>query len=298
MNQNIQKLALVMASDEKYVSHLRTAIKSIRKYNSQLNIHIFSCSDISSVLVNSGNCQLHQVVIPENFKHAFKTNSELEHSATRIAKLESMTINGSENIMYIDSDIVAFTDIERIVSELPIPNDNIPVVYLLLRRPQIISISDISWLYFKNSSEMTTQQMTDLVNTTFNTNYTEQKLLTLNCWNGGVVYGNAKGVHLLCDTWKRYYEKMLMGKNKDSFIPNDQLCLWLVTDQLANRMTIKELPLSWNFMPGHALEELMKKPNPSIKEIKESLNGVNILHLAQNKTDIWAQILINDINSN
>jgi len=191
-----------------------------------------------------------------------------------------------------------FTDIERITSELPIFDNNIPVVYLLLRRPKIISITDISWLYFKNSSEMTIQQMADLVNVTFDTKYTEQKLLALNCWNGGVVYGNAKGVHLLCNMWKKYYETMLTGKNKDYFIPNDQLCLWLATDQMANRMTIKELPLSWNFMPGHALEELMKKSCPSIKEVKESLDGVNILHLAQNKTDIWAQILINDINSN
>ncbi|MFA6518111.1 MAG: glycosyltransferase [Candidatus Shapirobacteria bacterium] len=294
-----QPFGLVMASDEKYTTYLKTAIRSIRKLNSHLPIHVYSCSNIKNITDQGDQyCQIKKVKVPQDLKESLGATSELEHSLTRIAKLESMSDENFNSLMYIDSDILALEDVDKITTELEVGDSNKPVVYLLLRRPGRLSITDISWLYFKDSSQLSAQQMADLVNNTFETNYSAERLLNIRCWNGGIIYGSSDGIRILAGLWKKFYLQMLTGKNKNSFIPNDQLCLWLAIDQLENELTVRELPLAWNFMPGHALEEIMKKTNPSPQEIRESLAGVKILHLAQNKTDVWAQILINEVNSN
>jgi lipopolysaccharide biosynthesis glycosyltransferase len=292
--KNRKDLTIVMASDEKYLAYLEIAVKSIRKHNTSIPIKIFSCSPISFLETVNKKVVKVQVKPPKGLRSHLESTSAYNHALTRIAKLASMTNVESENILYLDSDIIALTDIEKISEEL---ETNRNTIYLLLRRPQSISLLDIAWLYFKNSTQMTTEEMTEVVNDTFSTNYSSKSLLRLNCWNGGIVYGSGIAVKRLAEQWRQNYIKMLTGKNRDSFIPNDQLCLWITVDQLKNKIDFKELPLSWNFMPGHAVEDLVKNPNPSPDEIKKTLKAVNILHLAQNKTDVWAQILINEISS-
>lgn len=292
---NKNDLTIVMASDEKYLVYLEIAVKSIRKYNSSIPIQIYSCNPINFLeTIDENGIDKILVTTPKNFRSNFDNTSVYNHAMTRIAKLASMVEVESNYVLYLDSDIIVLTDIANISRELEVNKSS---VYLLLRRPQMISLLDISWLYFKNSARMSPKEIVNLVNDTFSTNYSSKSLINLNCWNGGIIYGHSKTVKKLAQQWRENYLKMLTGKNKDLFIPNDQLCLWIAADQLKNEINFKELPLSWNFMPGHAAENLVKKPNPSPEEIKTFLKGVNILHLAQNKTDMWAQILINEINS-
>lgn len=290
------KMSIVMASDEKYISYLEIAIKSIRKHNASIPIKIFSCNPIGFLdSIEEQGVEKIQVKLPKDFRTHFDTISAYNHALTRIAKLNSITSTSeSENVLYLDSDIIALTDVEKIANELKTQEDT---VYLLLRRPQIVSLLDIGWLYFKNSSKMSPDELAQLTNDTFSTNYTGNSLLQLDCWNTGVIYGPSAAVQKLSKAWMKNYLQILTGKNKDSFIPNDQLSFWVTADQLKGSIHLKELPLSWNFMPGHAAEDLVKKPNPSPEEVQEALKDVNILHLAQNKTDVWAQILINDISS-
>jgi lipopolysaccharide biosynthesis glycosyltransferase len=195
-------------------------------------------------------------------------------------------------MMFVDSDVLVLDDLKKITEELELKGSDKPIVYMLLRRPQLLSLNDIGWLYLRDAPGLSFQQMADLINETFSLDYSADQLQNVNCWNSGIVYGSPEGIKMLADQWSKYYTVMLTGKNKDSFIPNDQLCLWLAIDHLVDKVTVKELPLAWNFMPGHALEKIMSKATPSLDEIKASLRGVRILHFAQNKADSWVQRLI------
>lgn len=291
-----QSLGITLASDERYVPYMTTALRSIRRHNSTIPLDVYSCGRIEPLLpLQEVNARLHQVTVPQNLIASLDTE-DLTHASTRVAKLESMTQIGTERLMYVDCDIVALHDLGEIAQELPADDSDRPVVYMLLRRPNLLSIEELKWLYFKDSSQLSLQQMTDLVNDTFSLNYSPQRLRDIKCWNGGMVYGSTQGVNMLGELWKDYYYQMLTHRNRGSFIPNDQLCLWLATEQLDDVLEIRELPLEWNFMPGHALEEVREKADPNLDKIKEALNGVKILHLAQNKTNPWVQLLVEDIN--
>lgn len=292
--------SLAMASDEKYFTYLRTAVNSIRRYNNNVPINVYSCVSTDSLSgLSDVVCNVRHVDVPQRIKDSLGEGTEkLEHTLTRVAKLESMRDKRSNQLMYVDSDIIAFDDLEKITTELGVADSDKPVVYMLLRRPHLLSIKGIGWLYFQGDSVLSPQQKADLVNDTFAVDYSAQRLQDIRCWNGGIIYGSTEGVNALANLWGEYYTKMLTEKNKDSFIPNDQLCLWLAVDRLESELIIRELPLAWNYMPGHALEEIMAKTDPSAEEIKKSLEGVRILHFAQNKTDKWAQVLIDEVNSN
>jgi hypothetical protein len=288
-------LNLTMSSDKKYVTYLKTAIHSIRQHNSNIPIDVYSCSQIDNS-TSEKNVQIHKVPIPSSLKNSLSPD-ELDHASTRIAKLESMNQKGSEQLMYIDSDIIALEDIGKISKDLSTADSNNPVVYMLLRRPHTLSIKEIGWLYFKNVTKLSPHQMANLVNNTFSADYSADRLQNIRCWNGGIIYGSTEGVNTLANLWRSNYLKMLTENNKDFFVPNDQLCLWLAVDQLESSLTIRELPLAWNFMPGHALEEIIKQADPKPEDIKQHLTDIKILHFAQNKTDRWAQVLIDEVNS-
>lgn len=286
-----------MASDEKYAMYINTAIRSIRKYNQHIPIDVYSCAKIDSRLDNKLNCKVHSVEVPGVLMETL-TDEGLEHASTRVAKLESMMQKTSETMLYADSDILVYENPEKLNEELKVKDSDKPVVYMLLKRPHLLSIAQIGWLYFKNVADKSPQQIADLVNDTFSVDYSADRLQNIRCWNGGMVYGATEGVNALAGLWKENYLKMLTGKNKDSYIPNDQLCLWLAVDKLDTDLTIRELPLAWNFMPGHAMEEIMNQTNPKLEDIKKSLTGVKILHFAQNKNDKWVQVLIDEVNLN
>jgi hypothetical protein len=77
---------------------------------------------------------------------------------------------------------------------------------------------------------------------------------------------------------------MVVGRTRDSFVPNDQLALWLTLWEASEDVAIGELPLSWNFMPGLALEL-----EPGIAQVHDScFDGISILHLAACKREPWA----------
>ncbi len=292
-----QSLAITMASDEKYIPYITTALRSIRRYNTTIQIDVYSCANIRPLLPLDGvNARFHEVTVPKKLT-ASLDGEELAHASTRVAKLESLTQRGTDKLMYVDCDIVVLDDLGKITQELPVDGSDNPIVYMLLRRPDLLSVNDLSWLYFRDSSQLSNQQMTGLVNDTFSLDYSTERFQALRCWNGGLVYGSTQGVNILGDLWKDYYNRMLTHRDRGSFIPNDQLCLWLAAEQLEKVLTIRELPLAWNFMPGHALEEVMGKADPKLEEIKKALGGVKILHFAQNKTDPWVQVLVDDINS-
>jgi len=287
-------LNLTMASDNKYVTYMHTAIKSIRKYNSDIPIDVYSC-DLINHLFGEKNVRLHEVPVPDNLAHVLSTQ-EKEHAFSRVAKLEALGHKSSEKLMYIDSDIIVLGDIKEIETELKVTDSDKPVVYMLLRRPNTLSIAEIGWLYFKDINKLSSQKMANLVNDTFSVEYSASQLQNIRCWNGGIIYGSAEAVNTLSILWKNYYFEMLTGKNRNQFIPNDQLCLWLAVDQLEDKLKVRELPLKWNFMPGHALEQITNKVNCKSDDIKEYLKGVRILHFAQNKNDKWAQILVDEVN--
>lgn len=289
--------SLVMASDKKYIPYLTTAVTSIRRYNSTIPIDVYTCADPEDFSNSQKtNYTVHHVAIPQELQDSLREEPEkFGHALTRIAKLASMRQENATTMMYVDSDIVAFDDLEKITHELEVVDEDKPVVYMLLRRPQVLSLQDIGWLYLRDAARMTPQQMANLVNETFSLDYSAEDIENINCWNSGIVYGSAEGIRMLTDLWEKYYLKMLTGKNKDAFIPNDQLCLWLAINQLSDKVTMQELPLAWNFMPGHTLEESMRRTRPHAQEIRKNLEGVRILHFAQNKADSWVQPLLDEL---
>jgi lipopolysaccharide biosynthesis glycosyltransferase len=296
--QKDRNFEVVLACDDRYSDYLNATLASIRSHSADVPISVYtSGGPLLSRIAKKYKCQKHKVTPPKKLQKSLGTTNRLQHAMTRIAKFTSMLNSTYELIMYIDSDIITRDKIENITQELEIENPNQPIVYSLLKRPHLLKLSDISWLYFKNDGQLSKNEKTKLVNKTFSTNYTVEKLFNIDCWNGGVIYGSNQGVHLLANKWQELYLRMLTGSNSQSFIPNDQLCLWLAVDLLKNDLQVRELPLKWNCMPGHAMKDIMNKPNPNLEEIQKALTDIKLLHLAQNKTDVWAQILINDITS-
>lgn len=295
--ENSSNFSLVMASDKKYIPYLTTAVASIRRYNNTVPIDVYTCAAPED-FPNSQRTgyEVHHVEIPQQLKDSLREEPEkLDHALTRIAKLASMKQEKGTTMMYVDSDIVALDDLGKITHELEVVDGDKPVVYMLLRRPQVLSLQDIGWLYFRDAANMSPQQIANLIHETFSLGYSAEDIEKINCWNSGIVYGSTEGIRMLTDLWSEYYLKMLTGENKETFIPNDQLCLWLAINKLSDKVTMRELPLAWNFMPGHALEQTMRRTNPSAQEIKRDLEGVRILHFAQNKTDTWVQPLLDEL---
>jgi|YNPBryulayer2012_1023412.scaffolds.fasta_scaffold08482_2 lipopolysaccharide biosynthesis glycosyltransferase len=277
-------LGIVMATDRQFLAYANAAIISIRQYNSQIPIQIFVCDPLPELEEQWKDLDVTLLKVDTTSVESSRVSKKDRMIIrTRYTKIKAITENNFDPCLYLDCDIVACSDVGTIGSCLDLGSNDI---YALLRRPKIPSLFEWRWLYFTDPDSLTIQSITNLINQTFATDYSVNQIEKLKCWNGGVLYGTSKAMKILGERWLSFYLRLTLGELRRRFIPNDQLSLWLALNQLQNSISIKELPLEWNFMPGHVEGSL----NTDLDRFIRSY-GVKILHFAQNKDDEWAVAL-------
>jgi len=204
-----------------------------------------------------------------------------EHVRSRLLKIHALANTSFQRILYLDADTLVLDDVAKIQAQLFVPLD--ADVFLLLRRPRLISIWDYGRLHFTDPT-IDKEEIVRLVSTTFGLPLTSVDLGRLNCWNGGVIFGCRQTLEAMSARWLAAYQRMISASTSGAFVPNDQLSLWLTVWKAGNAIRVGELPLCWNFMPGHALG---LKPNTCEIE-NDALASACILHLGPNKRDQWA----------
>jgi hypothetical protein len=210
---------------------------------------------------------------------------ETEHVRSRMLKIQAVASTAFDPMLYIDADTLALTDVARIQSALSISAD--ADLFMLLRRPLVPTIWDYGRLNFVDP-KIDDSDIVTLLRSTFGLAISARDLDHLKCWNAGVIFGSQDVVCKMATKWLATYERMIRVPTSRAFVPNDQLCLWLTLWEAGNTIRVGELPLSWNFMPGHVL-----RMKPYTRQIDPSaLAEVAILHLATNKYDEWALRMI------
>lgn len=288
---------IVMSTDLQYAEYAMTAIISIRKYNNSIPIKLYLCDNIPYLTAAANHLSFATKCVPmPAYLDRIESEKLRQHIWTRIAKLTAIIESTFDWCLYLDADIIALDDVGKITA-ITCDQMNDSEIHMLLRRPHLPSVYEWRRPYIRDSLNLTPEDMATLVNQVFALNYPAEEILNITCWNGGVIYGTQKAIKLLGKLWLALYEKMVTGPYLRQMVPKDQLCLWLAAKQLERQITIQELPLEWNFMPGHTLlnEDLAHCDLAKLRRpIQER---AKILHLCHRKSDNWASELIKSIRA-
>lgn len=267
-----------------FVPFAAAAVSSLRRYNATVPV---------TVAVDQPSADLDRVAsrlamsverIPTSVDDLWAASpAERQSASSRIVKIEALVRTSNDPHLYLDSDIVLLGDVGEIEPELAPLLGSDADLFMLLNRPVAPTFWGDRHNYLRDPN-VDRDAATRLINETYQLTLPSTAIDELVCWNSGVIYGSADALHILADRWLTLYRRMLVAPTRDQVIPRDQLSFWLTLWELRHTLRVKELPRRWNFMAGHFLGLDVGTPDVEANR----LDGVRVLHLAQNKFDPWA----------
>lgn len=284
---------IVMATNRAFARYAKSAVSSVRKYNQTVPVRIYLCGEIPEIedAASELSCTIKHVDFPADLVDRVSTTKG-GLIWTRIAKLTSMSETVFDPCLFLDVDLVALDDMAQITGfDLKCPASK-DAIYMLLRRPGLPTVYNSRQLYLTDAKNTTQEGMTQLINETFGLSYSMDNFLALRCWNSGVIYGSRYTLNLFAQRALELYQRMVTGPHGERFRFRDQLCVWLAEDQLKSSITAFELPLEWNFMPGHAVPMASSVFTYDYTSVMDSVEAVcehvKVLHFGDRKKFPWA----------
>ena len=277
---------IVMASDAAYADHARAAVASMRRHNAEAPIEIVVCGAVP-VLDDTAcryGCTQRHVALPGELAAAIAAE-DVPVVWSRLAKFDCMLASTFDPCLYLDADVIALADVADIVAEAPL---DARAAYMLLRRPAQPTLYRWRHAYLTHAQALAPQAVATLLNEAFGLRLTVDEMLAIRCWNAGVIYAARAALERLAGEWRALYLRMVTGPHRARFAPKDQLCLWLAAERLKEEVEIRELPLAWNFMPGHTVPEDERRVWDAIAALARMRGAARLLHFGHTKDEPWA----------
>jgi hypothetical protein len=281
---------IVMAANDRYADYARSAIASIRRYNPRVPIEVTLCGDNPALRDAAAwfGCDVRCEPFPVELAGTI-TPDVRSVVWTRFAKFACLRETTLDPCAYLDADVLALSDVAGLAKGgLPGADE----VHMLLRRPVLPTIFRWRHAYLVDAQQLTPQAVADLLNAAFGVGLSVEAMLAIRCWNAGVIFGSRAAVRRLATTWRETYGRMVTGRYRERFVPKDQLCLWLAAGQPDAGLDLRELPLAWNFMPGHVVPDSQRRTWSAPLALAEVSARANILHFGHTKSEHWAVELL------
>lgn len=273
-----------LASTPSFIPFALAAVASLRRHNVDVPVTVY---------VDRPTGDLHRLapVLNVAVDHVdtsadgFWSHSpaDREWRSSRLVKIQSFLRAERDPYLYLDADTILLGDIGEIEADLADRLGSTADLFMLLNRPVAPTLWEHRHLYFRDP-DIDRETAARLVNETYDLRLPVCFLDEATCWNSGVVYGTASVLRPLATRWLALYRRMLAASTRSRLIPRDQLSLWIAVWELRSTLRVVELPRRWNFMAGH----LLGLPPGTADVDPAGLDGVRVLHLAQNKFDPWA----------
>jgi hypothetical protein len=282
----VSSLGIVLASDETYAVYVQAAVASIRRHNVEVPIEIAVCGTVPALEDVAGRlgCALRSVPFPVGLRRVI-ADHDVPATWARFAKFDCMLESTSDPCLYLDADVIALVDVAAILAEAPL---DARAVYMLLRRPAQPTLYRWRHAYLADAQELAPEAVATLLNEAFGLRLTVEEMLAIRCWNAGVICGSRAALERLVGLWRAMYLRMVTGPCRARFAPKDQLCLWLAAEQLKQEVEIRELPLAWNYMPGHTVPEEERQAWDAVTALARMRGMARVLHFGHTKAEPWA----------
>lgn len=284
--RSVSDFGVVMATDAAYATYARAGVASIRRYNADVPIEITVCGAEPALedAARRYGCTLRHIALPPEVAAAVAAE-DVPVVWSRLAKFGSMLESAFEQCLYLDADVIALADVAGIVAEAPL---DARAIYMLLRRPAQPTLYRWRHAYLADAQALPPEAVATLLNETFGLRLTIDQMLAIRCWNAGVIYAARAALDRLAGEWRELYLRMVAGPHRARFAPKDQLCLWLAAERLKEEVEIRELPLAWNYMPGHAAPDEERRTWDAAATLARMRGGARLLHFGHTKTEAWA----------
>jgi hypothetical protein len=284
-----------MAADAHYSELCVLSLESLRLHSPKVPVHLTTCGappDLTRCALELG-CQV-RAIDPPRFLDGIASGEDRRVAWTRVAKLRALIECPFDPALYLDADTVAFSDVAELLGAALV--DGPRRISLLLGRPRVPSVYGWRRSFLRSADPLQPFELADLLSRTFAVDLTVSDLPAIRCWNGGVVSGSRGALACLGRSWMRLYRRMLEAQDREGFLPNDQIALWLAGRQLQGELEFRDLPLAWNYMIAHVHGE--RAASLGLDDVlRLTPTACRILHLGDAKQAPWLGALSRHVRS-